>query len=168
MSTTRSNEQSNMAGSIGGFKDHIVIDRKLCQWASALVVLLMAGNVYCLMTLYSAVFAENNICSSQKQVVAPGPVAGPYSTAIAANGFLFISGQIAVINGVVEGTVEEQAEHALKNIQNILADFGSNMNKVVKCTACDQSIKCILWLPSTTKPVNVSPKRNAHTQYRSS
>ena len=114
--------------------DQIVISRSVCQLRSALVVLFVAGNVYCLNMLYSEVFVENRVCSPTKQVVAPGPVTGPYSTAIEANGFLFISGQIAVVDGVVVGSVEEQADRALKNIQSILVNAGIDMNNVVKCT----------------------------------
>ena len=62
---------------------------------------------------------------------------GPYSQAIVANGFVFASGQIAInpeTNTVVEGGVEEQAHQVFKNIRNLLAAAGTNMDKVVKTT----------------------------------
>ncbi|MGB9893102.1 MAG: RidA family protein [Candidatus Saccharicenans sp.] len=62
---------------------------------------------------------------------------GPYSQAILANGFLFISGQIPLdpVRGEIVGTtIEEQAHQVLKNIQAILEAGGSSMSQVVKAT----------------------------------
>ncbi len=61
---------------------------------------------------------------------------GPYSQAIAANGFVFISGQGGInpeTGKLVEG-VEEQALQAMKNIEAILKEAGSDFSKVVKTT----------------------------------
>ena len=54
---------------------------------------------------------------------APGAI-GPYSQAIEANGFVFISGQLAIDPATGEfkaGTIEEQTEQALKNLKAIAA-----------------------------------------------
>lgn len=62
---------------------------------------------------------------------------GPYSQAIQAGGFLFTSGQVALVpeNGeVAENTVEAQAEQACLNIQAILEASGLTMKDVVKTT----------------------------------
>lgn len=62
---------------------------------------------------------------------------GPYSQAIVANGFIFVSGQIPLdpVKGEIVGTtIEEQATQVLKNIQAILEAAGSSMAKVVKAT----------------------------------
>ena len=62
---------------------------------------------------------------------------GPYSQAIAANGFIFCSGQLGIdpatgkIPGVGAGA---QAEQALKNLAAVLLAAGSGMDKVVKTT----------------------------------
>lgn len=67
---------------------------------------------------------------------APAPV-GPYSQAVEANGFLFCSGQIAIdpaTNQVVHGTVGEQAELVLKNVQATLEGAGLGFKDVVKTT----------------------------------
>ncbi|MEY2412354.1 MAG: 2-iminobutanoate/2-iminopropanoate deaminase [Acidobacteriaceae bacterium] len=67
-----------------------------------------------------------------------GPQAiGPYSQAIKANGFVFVSGQVAfdpATQQVIEGDVSAQTERSLKNVSGILAAAGSEMAKVVRST----------------------------------
>ena len=63
---------------------------------------------------------------------------GPYSQAISANGFLFTSGQIAIIpeTGEIDGsTIEVQAERCCKNLQALLEENGLSFSSVVK-TVC--------------------------------
>ncbi len=67
---------------------------------------------------------------------APQPI-GPYSQAIRANGFLFLSGQIPLIPGseeLLEGSIEDQTRRALENIKGVLEEAGTSFEKVVKCT----------------------------------
>ena len=62
---------------------------------------------------------------------------GPYSQAIRANGFIFVSGQVPfdpATGNLVTGTIEEQTEQVLKNLAAILAAAGSSWEKVVKTT----------------------------------
>lgn len=62
---------------------------------------------------------------------------GPYSQAIRANGFVFVSGQIPIdpaTGQLVEGDVRVQTERVLKNISAILWEAGSELDKVVKAT----------------------------------
>ena len=62
---------------------------------------------------------------------------GPYSQAVAANGFLFTSGQIGLIpeTGAPAGdTIEAQAEQACRNVQAILEANGVGFDRVVKTT----------------------------------
>ena len=62
---------------------------------------------------------------------------GPYSQAVVANGFLFTSGQVALIpeSGEVAGTtVEEQAERCCQNVKAILNAKGLTLDDVVKTT----------------------------------
>lgn len=67
-----------------------------------------------------------------------GPQAiGPYSQAIRANGFLFVSGQIALrpdTKELVEGDIRQQTRRALENLKGIVEAAGSAMEKVVKTT----------------------------------
>ena len=67
-----------------------------------------------------------------------GPKAiGPYSQAIQANGFLFISGQIPLdpkTNQLVEGDIRVQTECVLENLKGILEAAGSSLGRVVKTT----------------------------------
>ena len=61
---------------------------------------------------------------------------GPYSQAIAANGFLFISGQLGVTpSGEFAGAdVKSQAQRSLQNLQAILSEAGLSFENVVKTT----------------------------------
>jgi 2-iminobutanoate/2-iminopropanoate deaminase len=76
---------------------------------------------------------------SQRQVIATNgaPKAiGPYSQAIRANGFIFVSGQTPMdpaTQQLISGGVGEQTERALRNIEAILKQAGSSMEKIVRC-----------------------------------
>ena len=61
---------------------------------------------------------------------------GPYSQAIAANGFLFVSGQLGVTpSGEFAGAdVKSQAQRSLQNLQAILSEAGLGFENVVKTT----------------------------------
>lgn len=65
-----------------------------------------------------------------------GPKAiGPYSQAVKANGFVFISGQVALhpaTGQLVEGGIAEQTERVLENLRGIVEASGSSMHKAVK------------------------------------
>jgi 2-iminobutanoate/2-iminopropanoate deaminase len=67
-----------------------------------------------------------------------GPKAiGPYSQAIRANGFVFVSGQVSidpVTNTLVLGDVGAQTERVLQNLSGILKAAGSGLQKVVCAT----------------------------------
>jgi 2-iminobutanoate/2-iminopropanoate deaminase len=67
-----------------------------------------------------------------------GPAAiGPYSQAIRANGFLFVSGQVAidpVTNTLVSGDAGLQTDRVLQNVTGILKAAGSGLEKVVRTT----------------------------------
>ncbi len=69
---------------------------------------------------------------------ANGPAAiGPYSQAIKANGFVFVSGQIPLDPAtmqLVEGGIAQQTERVLKNLQAILAAAGTSLDRAVKTT----------------------------------
>jgi 2-iminobutanoate/2-iminopropanoate deaminase len=65
-----------------------------------------------------------------------GPKAiGPYSQAIKANGFLFISGQTAFEPSTgkpIEGDTAKQTERIFENLKAILDAAGSSLDRVVK------------------------------------
>lgn len=67
-----------------------------------------------------------------------GPKAiGPYSQAVRANGFVFLSGQIALdpkTQQIIEGGVELQTERVLENLKAIVEAAGSSIQRVVKTT----------------------------------
>lgn len=62
---------------------------------------------------------------------------GPYSQAIKANGFLFVSGQIPINpkdGSIVQGTIEEETRLVMTNLKAILENAGTSLDKVVKTT----------------------------------
>ena len=66
----------------------------------------------------------------------PAP-AGPYSHAVVANGFVFISGQGPVNpeTGTMPDAFANQVRQTLKNVQTILEAAGSSLDDVVKVNA---------------------------------
>ena len=67
---------------------------------------------------------------------APAPI-GPYSQAIRANGFVFISGQIPIrpdTGTVVEGGIAAQTHQVMRNLRAILESAGTGLDNVVKTT----------------------------------
>jgi len=62
---------------------------------------------------------------------------GPYSQAVAANGFLFTSGQLPIdpaTGQLVGGTIEEQAHQVFKNLSAIAQAAGAGLADAVKTT----------------------------------
>ena len=67
---------------------------------------------------------------------APSPI-GPYSQAIRANGFIFVSGQIPLdplTGGIAGGDITVQTRQVMRNVTEILAAAGSGLDKIVKTT----------------------------------
>jgi len=62
---------------------------------------------------------------------------GPYSQAVRAGGFVFVSGQIPLTpeGELLEGAFEDQARQALSNLKAILEAAGSGLDRVVQVTA---------------------------------
>jgi 2-iminobutanoate/2-iminopropanoate deaminase len=69
---------------------------------------------------------------------APAPFQGaPYSQAIKAGGLVFVSGQLGLRPGeseMVGSSIQEQTEQVLDNIEAILGEAGSTMDRLVKTT----------------------------------
>ena len=78
----------------------------------------------------------------EKEVVrterAPAPFQGaPYSQAIRANGFVFVSGQLSLEPDhaeIVGDTIQAQTEKIFDNLQAILEEAGSGLDRIVKTT----------------------------------
>ncbi len=76
---------------------------------------------------------------------APAP-AGHYSQAVVYNGLVFVAGQLAVDPRTGErrlGSIEEQTEQALRNVEAILKAAGSDLSRVLKMTVYVSDIE--LW-----------------------
>ena len=62
---------------------------------------------------------------------------GPYSQAIVAGGFIYVSGQLPIdpsTGAFVEGGIKEQTRQSLTNAQAILREAGADLDCVVKTT----------------------------------
>lgn len=66
----------------------------------------------------------------------PTPLPVPFSKAVKANGFVFLSGQLAMdANGnIAPGGIEAQTKFVLERIAATLQEVGSSMADVVKAT----------------------------------
>ncbi|MFM1794792.1 MAG: hypothetical protein RL642_1177 [Bacteroidota bacterium] len=76
----------------------------------------------------------------KKQIInttaAPAPI-GPYNQSVKANGFLFVSGQIAIdpaTGNIDAATIEEETHQVMKNLAAILTEAGLGFDAVVKTT----------------------------------
>ena len=66
----------------------------------------------------------------------PAPI-GPYSIVTEANGFVFLSGMVAIdpsTNAPIAGGVEAQAHQVMNNIGAVLGDVGLRFEDIVKTT----------------------------------
>jgi 2-iminobutanoate/2-iminopropanoate deaminase len=84
---------------------------------------------------------------SDKRVVrteaAPAPFQGaPYSQAIAAGGFVLVSGQLGLKPGdtAISGTIGEQTEQVFANLKAILEEAGTGLDRLVKTTVFLQNL----------------------------
>ena len=75
---------------------------------------------------------------------APAPFQGaPYSQAIKANGFVFVSGQLSLRPGDKElsaGEIGAQTEQVFANLRAILEEAGSSLEQLVKTTVFLQNL----------------------------
>lgn len=80
---------------------------------------------------------EKKILSSSKL-----PAAGPYSVAVEANGFIFISGQLPIhpSTGEMITAIGPAARQVLTNLQTVLEENGLSLGHVVKTTLFLKSI----------------------------
>ena len=66
----------------------------------------------------------------------PKPI-GPYSQAVKANGFLYVSGQLGLdpsTGEMVEGGIAAQTERAMNNLKGIVEAGGSKLSHAVRTT----------------------------------
>jgi len=58
----------------------------------------------------------------------------PFARAVEANGWLYVSGQVPMLNGeVISGTITQQADQAIRNLLSILNEAGYRPEHVVRC-----------------------------------
>jgi len=75
---------------------------------------------------------------------APAPFQGaPYSQAIRANGFVFVSGQLSLRPGekdLLAGDITAQTEQVFRNLGAILEEAGTSLERLVKTTVFLQNL----------------------------
>lgn len=67
---------------------------------------------------------------------APAPI-GPYSQAVIANGFLFLSGQVAInpeTGELTQSSINEETHQVMRNIKAVLLEASYEFDDVVKTT----------------------------------
>ena len=67
---------------------------------------------------------------------APAPI-GPYNQAVAANGFLFLSGQVCIhpeTGNLDNATLSDETHRVMKNIEAVLQEAGIDLSHAVKTT----------------------------------
>jgi len=64
------------------------------------------------------------------------PPAGSYSPALVFGDLVFVSGQgpLDPEGAIIPGTIEEETERTLRNVEALLRAAGSGLDKVLKCT----------------------------------
>jgi 2-iminobutanoate/2-iminopropanoate deaminase len=81
---------------------------------------------------------------SVRTEAAPAPFQGaPYSQAIKANGFVFVSGQLSLRPGekdLLAGDIKAQTEQVFKNLGALLEQAGSSLDALVKTTVFLQNL----------------------------
>jgi len=89
---------------------------------------------------YAGVIMSKRIIKTER---APAAI-GPYSQAIVANNFVFVSGQIPLdphTGQLVQGDIQAQARQCLENLKAILEAAGTTMDKLVKVTVFAKDLK---------------------------
>jgi 2-iminobutanoate/2-iminopropanoate deaminase len=87
----------------------------------------------------SSQFVFQFIIMSKEVIItpaAPAPI-GPYNQAIKANGFVFVSGQVAIIPAtgeIVSSGIESETHQVMNNILAILQTAGIGFEHIVKTT----------------------------------
>jgi 2-iminobutanoate/2-iminopropanoate deaminase len=74
-----------------------------------------------------------------ERISPPGVAAprGPYSPAVRAGGFIFVSGQVPVdpvTQQIVSGDIRQETRRAIENVKLILEGCGASLDDVVKCS----------------------------------
>jgi 2-iminobutanoate/2-iminopropanoate deaminase len=86
---------------------------------------------------------RGNRADMEKKIVVTDklPAAGPYSTAVEANGFIFLSGQLPIdATGEPVTEIRPATRQVLVNIRTVLASAGLSMSSIVKTTVFLKSI----------------------------
>ena len=89
---------------------------------------------------------------------APGAI-GPYSQGYAANGFVFVSGQLPInpeTGALVAEDISEMTRQSMRNIAAVLEQARSSLDKIVKTTILSQTCPC--FLPYTRRTPSFSKR----------
>jgi 2-iminobutanoate/2-iminopropanoate deaminase len=80
---------------------------------------------------------QEELQKATRETIRSGDVIGPYSPAVRAGGFLFVSGQIGIdqeTGSLVDGGIEKETTQTLDNIMRILSTAGYDSSHVINAT----------------------------------
>lgn len=69
-----------------------------------------------------------------KPLIGPGGAVLPLSAAVETDGLVFVSGQLALVDGQVEGDITAQTERTFDAISSILENADMGLDNVIKAT----------------------------------
>jgi 2-iminobutanoate/2-iminopropanoate deaminase len=118
------------------------------------------GNVSCIESTSEIVFHKSH---------EPKKAEAPFSDAVAANGFLFLAGQVGMDHNtrtLVEGGIKEETKQCLENIKAVLEQHDSSLDQVVKCTVVLKDINDFAAFNDVYK--GYFPKKPARTTFAAS
>lgn len=106
---------------------------------SKLKILSILAVIVCLASISWFVLPISNASDKSKKILVETDTApkaiGPYSQAIIANGFVYVSGQIGrslETGTLVDGGIEAETKQVLKNLEAVLKAANSDFDNVVK------------------------------------
>ena len=106
-------------------------------------------NIRCLVPVATALIAlhAGSACAADPEFFAPPAAPGkplPFSEAVKAPPFLYVSGSVGLEPGTMElvpGGIQPETRAALESIKAAVESHGSSMDRVVKCTVFLADIK---------------------------
>ncbi|KAI9016112.1 Endoribonuclease L-PSP/chorismate mutase-like protein [Hyaloraphidium curvatum] len=80
--------------------------------------------------------ASQSRAMSTELTLLSGSTVAPYSPAVTANGFMYVSGQVGIDANLkkVEGGFEAEVKQVLANLKSVIERGGGKLDRVVKCT----------------------------------
>lgn len=97
---------------------------------------MIKNSIKCSSFILLAILFLTTGCTPVKITFNPAETVGPFSPAVRAGNFLFVSGQIprTAAGEMAPDNIEAQTRQVLENVKNVLEFAGSSLDQVVKVT----------------------------------